>query len=335
MIKIIDKTPLLDEKGNLGFVQRVQGMLQFGFNWPRELEAQSAIIKFFDKQLEKGYTLIRNMTLGQSGIMIPIILLGPTGIYVIEITHLRGHYEARGESWNVESGNGYAPAPINLIQRTQRMARALQAYIERQGVRLPVAVEPVLIAGDPGLHIESNRPVIRVMMIDGIKTFVSGLAGGRATLNGMLVNEFTDRILTPRPKQDTSAPPPQPEPEPEPDTQPRAAWEDLYRWNEEPELQSEPEVSRARAIFDASKDAPPLNPNDFDFAYGDEAAPIPPVPQQQRPESRPAEPVRQAGSRQKLVMGMTTTQLFILAGLALGVLCVLAAFAYVVFTQPL
>ena len=64
-MKIIDKTPLLDEKGELGIMQRVQGMLKFGFGWPNELEAQKAIITFFDRQLEKGYTLIRNMTSGR------------------------------------------------------------------------------------------------------------------------------------------------------------------------------------------------------------------------------------------------------------------------------
>jgi len=130
-MKIIDKTPLLDEKGNLGIVQRVQGMLQFGFNWPNELQVQNAIVKFFERQLEKGYTLIRNMPLGESGIMVPIILLGPTGIFVIEVTSLKGRYGAKGDTWNQEAGNGYKPAPVNMIQRTTRMARALQAYSER------------------------------------------------------------------------------------------------------------------------------------------------------------------------------------------------------------
>ena len=65
-MKIIDKTPLLNEKGELAVMQRVQGMLKYGFNWPTELEAQKAIITFFDRNLEKGYTLIRNITLGSS-----------------------------------------------------------------------------------------------------------------------------------------------------------------------------------------------------------------------------------------------------------------------------
>src|ERR1041384_8871973 len=106
-MKIIDKTPLLDENGKLSIVQQVQGMLKYGFNWPNELAAQKAIMTFFEHNLEKGYTLIRNMTLGASGIMVPMILLGPTGIYVINVTYLRGRFEARGNAWNEEAGEGY------------------------------------------------------------------------------------------------------------------------------------------------------------------------------------------------------------------------------------
>lgn len=321
-MKIVDQTPLLDEKGNLGFTQRIQGMLQYGFNWPRELEAQSAIIKFFDRQLEKGYTLIRNMTLGQSGIMIPMILLGPTGIHVIEVTHLRGRYEARGEAWNVESGDSYSPAPVNLIHRTQRMANALQKFIQRQGVKVPVAIEPVIIAGDPGLHIESVRPAIKVMMIDGIKAFVNSLVNASPVLNSMQVNEFTERILNPRPKQDMTPPPPEPEPEP------RAAWEEMYGWSEEQTQQ--PEISRARAIFDAAEETPPFGPEGFDFAMAEEEAHAQDIPPVIR-ESSPAQPLRQPRPQQQLILGMTPLQIAVLAGLALALFCILAVFAYVVF----
>src|SRR6185436_16742113 len=320
-MKIIDKTPLLDESGNLGLMQRVQGMLQFGFNWPRELESQKAIITFFDRQLEKGYILIRNMSLGESGIMIPMILLGPTGIQVIEVSYLRGRYEAKGESWNVESGNQYKPAPVNIIQRTMRMARALQAYIERQGVKLPVAIEPVLIAGDPGLHIESVRPAIRVMMIDGIKAFVNGLATGRPVMSNEQAHDFSERILNPRVKREPIAPPPEPEPEP------RAAWE---QWYEEPAQQPEP--SRAQAIFKASAEAKTVAPADFDFAMAENdiaEQDIPPV----KREASPATPQRQARPNSQLILGMTPAQVAVIAALALALICILAAFAYMVTSR--
>jgi len=252
-MKIIDKTPLVDQKGDLGFMQRIQGMLRYGFRWPTELVAQKAILTYFDRNLEKGYTLIRNATLGQSGIMIPLILLGPAGIFAINLSFLRGRYEAKGDSWNVESGSQYKPAPVNLVRTTARMARALQTFIERQGTKLPVQIEPVLIAGDPGLHIESTRPAIRVMMIDGIKSFVSGLTTGAPVINALMVNEAVDRILEPRPprQEPVSAPVKPAGPEPEQGPAPES-------------------VSRARAIFSAAEDPKPFNPSESDFAMVDE-----------------------------------------------------------------
>src|SRR5512143_2023810 len=198
-MKIIDKTPLVNEKGELGTMERIQGMFKFGFNWPRELEAQKAIINFFERQLEKGYTLIRNITLGASGITVPLILLGPAGIYVINITYLRGRYEAKGNTWNEASGDGYKPASVNLVQQTARMATAVKVFIERQGTKLPIDIEPVLLAGDPGLHIESARPAVKVLMIDGIKSFASGLATARPVLSVDAVHDFAERLVDPRP----------------------------------------------------------------------------------------------------------------------------------------
>jgi hypothetical protein len=314
-MKIIDKTPLLNEKGELGFMQRIQGMLQFGFGWPNELDAQKAIITFLDRQLEKGYTLIRNMTLGASGITVPLILLGPTGIYVIHVTYLRGRYEARGDTWNEASGNGYKPAPINLVQRTARMANAVRVFIERQGIKLPVTIEPVLIAGNPGLHIESVRPAIKVMMIDGIKSFASGLATGRPVLSLEAVHEFTERIVEPRPpKKETVAPPV---------AGPALSAEEKTV----PPLQS-----RAREIFNASAEAKPFDPADLDFAMFDEApaAETPPVSIH---ESSPAQPLPRQTPRSKSrkILGLTLPQLIFVAALAFAFLCLLAVFAFLYF----
>ena len=332
-MKIIDKTPLLDEKGDLGFTQRLQGMLQFGFNWPKELQAQKAIISFFERQLEKGYTLIRNMPLGQSGIVIPMILMGPTGMYVIEVTHLRGRYQAKGDAWNVESGNQYKPAPVNLIQQTARKALALQKYIERQGVTLAVPVEPVLIAGEPGLHIESERPAIKVMMIDGIKAFVSGLTTGKPTLRAELVIDYTDRILSPRTKSEPIAPQLQLEPEPEPSS----GWErNLYEEPVQQQPAPQPEVSRARAIFSVPAESQSFDPNNFDFALAEDDTAMHAIPPVKRgaTEASPAQSARpQNKPKQQLLLGMTPGQLAIIAALGIALICVAVVFAYVVTTH--
>jgi len=311
-MKIIDKTPFLNDKGELGISQRIQGMLKYGFNWPNELQAQKAIITYFDRQLEKGYTLIRNYILGQSGIMVPIILLGPTGIYVIHIAFERGRYEVKGEAWNVAAGEAYKPAPVNLIQRTMRMANAVKSFIERQRVRLPVDIEPVLIAGDPGLHIESVQPAIRVLMIDGIKSFVSGLATGQPVLSNEQVYELTDRLLNPHfPRKEQVMPP----------GEPRGSVEGS----------APQEVSRARAIFDASQNAKPFDPSDFDFDMDEEPNFDITPPVAGVAETSPVELPAPSKARSKRTLGMSPMQLAIVAVLVLALVCILAGFGYYVF----
>ena len=312
-MKIIDKTPLVNEKGELGLSQRLQGMLKYGFNWPMELEAQKAIVTFFDRQLEKGYTLIRNVPLGASGIVVPLILLGPPGIYVIHVTYLRGRYEARANTWNEASGDGYKPASVNLIEQTARMARAVAAFIERQGVRLPIPVEPVLIAANPGLHIESVRPAIKVVMIDGVKSFVANLQSSPPVLKLDAVHEFTERIVNPRSAR-KEAPAP---------VQARAAWEDQ---DTQPPGQS---VSRARAIFNAAEEVKPFNPADFDFAMADEEAAeaLTDTSPSSLQESSPAQPLAATPAQRRRVLGMSGLQLTVVAGLALALVCILVVFA--------
>ena len=316
-MKIIDKTPLVNENCELSVPQRVQGMLKFGFNWPTELQAQKAIVTFFDRQLEKGYTLIRNMTLGASGITVPMILLGPAGIYVIHVTYLRGRYEARGNAWNEESGNSFPPASTNLIQQTARMAAAVKAFIERQGVKLPVPIEPVLIAANPGLHVESVKPAVRVLMIDGIKSFVTGLSTAGRVLSAEAVHEFTERIINPRPVKKGTAPA----------SIARSAWE-------EDKTQPPPgqQASRARAIFDASEEAKPFNPADFDFAMAEEDVEGDPLDLSPA-DTNTAESLPSPARGRKRILGMTPGQLGIVAILGIIFLVTVAVFAYLVLTS--
>lgn len=318
-MKIIDQTPLIDENGNLGFSQRIQGMLKFGFNWPTELLAQKAIIAFFDRNLEKGYTLIRNQTLGQSGIMIPLILIGPAGMFAINIAYIKGRYEAKGEAWNVESGNRFKPAPVNLIQSTARMARALTMFIERQGVTMPEPIESVLIAADPGLHVESDKPAIRVLRVDGIKPFVTGLSNNMPVLRSDMALDMVERIINPRPPKQKTHPP-----QPAPVAVPR---QERAQAAPVPPPPPQENMSRARAIFSAADEEKPINPADFDFALAEDAAAVKALPQV-RSEAGSTSGTKR-GSRR--ILGMSMKQIALLAALGIALICILAVFGYILF----
>src|SRR5271169_2545439 len=216
-MKIIDKTPFQTEKGEISFLDHVQGTLRHGFSWYAELEAQKNIIIQLDRVLEKGFVLIRNLTLPDSDIVEPIILIGQGGICVIYVTHLRGQYEAKGDQWNIDNNGRSQPAPINLMSRAVRLAKVLERYFQIHGIELRVQIEPVLIAADPGMHIDSTRPAVRVVQSDAIKQFAASLLQTRPVVTAEYIFDLADRIVTPPPKSDAG---PQPVPPP---TAPEAA----------------------------------------------------------------------------------------------------------------
>jgi hypothetical protein len=302
-MKIIDKTPLHDEKGQLGLVGRIQGTLKYGLSWTAELEAQKVVISQIGRIFDKGFVLIRNFTLPNSEIVIPIILLSPSGVYVLHITTVKGFFEAKGDQWNTVNNGAAQPAPINLLLRVSRFAKAVQVYLERINVDLKTPVEPILITTDPGAHVDSMRPVARVVQSDAIKQFANSVLQARPVWRLDYAYNLADIIIDPtEPGQ----------------RQPIAP----------PEAQSPGD--RAQAIFDASAGA---NRDDLGFGFDEEPAgdaqagnsPRPPQARRPRPAGRAA--------KKGKAKGLTTAQLIMLVAFFICEIALVGVGAYIYLTQ--
>lgn len=314
-MKLIDQTPLQNENGEIGIIQRMQGTLKYGLSWYPELEAQKFALSLLERGLGKGYTIIRNTTLGASGIVIPLAIVGPAGIFAVYVTHLRGQYQAKGDSWGTLSGQSFKPASVNLLTRTERLGRALQAFIERQGVKLPQPVEAILMTANPGMHVQSLRPIVRVVMVDALERWAVSLSKSAPIFTVESAYELADRIVNPRPPKTSS----------EADTVPP---------DQEPGMhsnQDEEELSRAGVIFRAADEAEAFDPADLGFAFEEDSAiEVPP----DLIESSPAVPIPTQSGVKKRYLGMTVQQLSLLVGMFLVEICVLIAFAIILFQNP-
>lgn len=317
-MKIIDQTPLVDANGQLSLVNRIQGMLKYGFSWPANLEAQEKAIAILNRAIEKNHTLFRNQRLGASEIIVPLILIGSSGIYVLDATPLKGLYRARGEEWGTVANGRFQPASINILSRTARLAKILQVFFERQGLKLSAPVEPVLLAADPGMHIESLRPAVRVVMSDAIERFAAGLLANRPVYNPTEVSELVERLERPRASR--------PE-EPAPTAAPSAP-------DTAPFI--EPEPSRMQSILNSPKsDAliekggePPFvqGSSGLDFALEEEPSPTVLVRNPYTPEEETASPrpPKAAAPKAKRILGLLLWQVAALAGILLCWCAVLA-----------
>jgi hypothetical protein len=158
-------------------------------------------------------------------------------------------------------------------------------------------------------------------MIDGIKSFVTGLSGSGRVLSAEAVHEFTERIVNPRPVKKEAAG--------IPTSMSRPAWE-------EEKTQPPPgqQVSRARAIFDASEEAKPFDPTDFDFAMMDEESALDTFPTTDT-DATAAESGTPPATSGKRRLGMTPVQLMIVVALGLALIVVAGVLVYLFLSSSI
>jgi hypothetical protein len=158
--------------GQLSFQDRLQGIMKYGFSWPKDLNAQDVFTARLQRDVDQRTTLIRDFMLPELEVTIPFILIGPPGIRIITLTRDRGMFRAREGQWLVHSGNSFKPARENLIRRTQLLIKATQKLLDDHGFQA-VEVDGLIVGIDPGMHVETQHSAIRVIQSDAIRRFCS------------------------------------------------------------------------------------------------------------------------------------------------------------------
>jgi hypothetical protein len=197
-MKVVDQTPFFNnETGEISLVDRGKAIMKFGLSWIAETEAQRSVMPVLENVLDKNFTLLRNVTLPGLETSIPFILIGPPGVYVLYVTNLNGMLRAKGEQWGTISGNSFKPEKPNLLTRTERMSRAVQVFLQRQKYGDMVGVEAILLCANPGIHVDSLRPIVRVVMRDALERFASSIMQARVLLTPEAVHDIVNRLLAP------------------------------------------------------------------------------------------------------------------------------------------
>lgn len=209
-MKIIDQTPYRSNKGDISLLDKIKGSIKYGVDWVDELEAQQSLLDLFNKYLGNKFTLLRNLKLLEADVTIPMVLVGPPGIYVFNIVFERGIYNVKGDSWGLLEGERVIPIKVNLVKLTAQFSRALQMFLDRQGFANLPPVEAVLMAVEPGIHINSVRPIVRIVMRDAIDRFAVSLTQSRIIFSPEAVQNIVDRLTSQKlSRPEPVAPPPQ------------------------------------------------------------------------------------------------------------------------------
>lgn len=161
----------------------------------KELRAQEALIATLQRLLDNRYILLRNIDLEEAGVVIPLILVGPSGVRVIYPSTLKGVFRAREENWEQldDRSQRFLLLQPNLLTRAQAMAQAVSAFLAKRGFQLPEA-EGALYFSDPGIHVETVRPVVRVVLADALERYIASSSQSRALLDPETVQRIVNAL---------------------------------------------------------------------------------------------------------------------------------------------
>ncbi len=317
-MKITDQTPFRAANGEISIVNRIQATLKFGFAWHGRVLAQDKVIPILEKSLERGFTMLRNVKLHGTDIILPMVLLGPPGIFVLVVLPEKGVFRAKGEEWGTLDNEQFNPSSKNPMREVAQIARVLQVYLDRSGFKGMVTVDPLLIAADPGAHVETVRPAVRVVMIDALERFAVSMTQARAVLSPEAAAKIGDIIIN---GSGMSAKDAEPAPAPIPEEPPIP----VYNPYGDGSFKQQESGGSSGNLTD-----------ELTFAFDDpEQAPAESQPKQATTSPQPTKkPVKRAPAKGKKAKGggLTKPQIMLLGGAVAAEIVILAIFAWLLLS---
>jgi hypothetical protein len=192
-MKLIELPKKPIEKDGFGkAVDQIKQLLQFG---KTEELAEDALVARFMKGLDSRFVMLRNLQLEDTDAVFPPILIGPAGLLVLNVSHVKGFFQAKDESWweMNKSSQKYGPARPNPIRQSKDYAQKLAAILDAHGKSHPNVI-PVLVFANPGANVETSNPAIRIVLMDGIERLIDSLRGSEDALNATEINYLSDSL---------------------------------------------------------------------------------------------------------------------------------------------
>lgn len=121
-------------------------------------EGEERVVEVMAQTLSSEWTIFRNVDLRGGEGDIDLVLVGPAGVWAVEVKTFSGKYKVENGSWSKQTSNGYwcryRRGPGAQVMTN---ARALYGYLEQQGIRTRNRVEPVVVsAGDAQVDVRST-----------------------------------------------------------------------------------------------------------------------------------------------------------------------------------
>lgn len=175
-MRTIDLSKFQTEPGIAGIFNTIQGIFSYGWYWQQSRKNQEELVEILDTVLGNDCVLLRDVNIPHVGRPIPVVLLTPASLMVINPKSQQGFFRAEGKRWEELGRNDeYQLSSNNMIRETWLYQKTIEGYLKQHNFSIP-AERGVMIFVSPETHVETIRPRVRVIQADGIKNFARELA---------------------------------------------------------------------------------------------------------------------------------------------------------------
>jgi hypothetical protein len=173
-------------------VDQIRQLVPFG---KTDVNAEDAIVAHFMRGLDNRFIMLHNLQLESISPPFPPILVGPAGLAVLNISGEKGFFKAKEDTWlKMDKANHrFNPARPNLIMQSQDYAKKLATILDVHGKSHP-EVTPILVFANPGVHIETINPAIRIVLMDGIDSLMATFLNSDEVLHPNEINFLSDSL---------------------------------------------------------------------------------------------------------------------------------------------
>ncbi|MFU8770896.1 MAG: hypothetical protein ACNA8H_00600 [Anaerolineales bacterium] len=195
-MRVVEFYPRSGEDRNHELEERMYRIWVSGSDKDIDLQAEEVLAAQLGKSLDNRYTLFRGVELPGVDVIIPFVLVGPTGVQVFNASGLTGIYRARQEIWEAVSDDGQRFTTIrpNLIARTILIAQLLEDYLANEGL-LVISAEPVLYFFQAGIDVGRDESAVRIIIPEDLEQFINELIRTPEILNTEQINRVLDVLL--------------------------------------------------------------------------------------------------------------------------------------------
>ena len=184
-MRTIDLSKFQTEPGIAGIFNTMRGIFSYGWYWQQSRKNQEELVEILETVLGSDCVLLRDVNIPHVGRPIPVVLLTPASLMVINPKSQQGFFRAEGKRWEeLGRDDEYKLASNNMIRETWLYQKTIEGYLKQHNFSIPTE-RGVMIFVSPETHVETIRPRVRVIQADGIKNFARELAISKPVFSDM------------------------------------------------------------------------------------------------------------------------------------------------------